>query len=124
MSTVDNIKKWMENSIVDELLIFAFFIAIVENLAQNVIKSSSDKNSMQFIIGLIAYMGVGYLLHYAYHKFPLGKLNVIWSCITIILAMLVGYIFYDEPLNKWNVLGLIFAIMAIYFVYRADQEYE
>lgn len=122
MQILDDIKQWSENSIIDEILIFSIFIAIMENIAQNVIKSTDDNNSLQFFLGIMFYIILGYILHYAYHKFPLGKLNIIWSCITIILAMTMGYILYDEPLNKWNILGLISAIMAIYFTYRAEQE--
>lgn len=121
MEIFESIKKWMDNSIVDELLLVALLIAITENFAQTTIKSSDNHNSITFFLGLSIYILIGYLLHYAYHKFPLSKLNVIWSCITIILAMVIGYIFYDEPLNKWKMLAVMFALMAIYFTYLSEE---
>lgn len=114
----EKIQEWASKSIVDEILLIAFIIAISESIAQNNIKNS-EHGSFQFIFGLSFYMIVGYILHYAYHKFPLGKLNVIWSCISIILAMGIGYFLYDEPFNQWSVYSIILAIGAIYSAFRA-----
>jgi len=119
MQIITDIQNWMENSIVDEIILIALVIAIVESFAQNTIKNS-DNDSVKFILGISFYVIIGYILHYAYHKFPLGRLNVLWSCISIILAMFLGYMLYDEPLNYWNVLSLIFAIGAIYASYRSS----
>lgn len=116
---INNIKTWMENSIVDEIILLAIFVAFVESFAQNTIKSS-EHGSLKFILGLAFYMIVGYILHYAYHKFPLGKMNVVWSCISIILAMFIGYLFYDEPMNNWNISSIVLAIAAVYCSYKAD----
>ena len=49
MQLFNNIKNWAKNSIVDEILIFALMIAIIENIAQNTIKSSKQ-NSLKFLI--------------------------------------------------------------------------
>jgi multidrug transporter EmrE-like cation transporter len=120
MMLFEQINVWMENSIVDEILLLALIIAISESIAQNNIKNS-EHGSFMFIFGLSFYMVVGYLLHYAYHKFPLGKLNVIWSCISIILAMGIGYFLYDEPFNYWSLYSIILAIGAIYTAFRAAE---
>lgn len=117
MSFVQKIQYFMDNSIVDEILVVALVIAIAESIAQNNIKNS-DHKSLLFIIGLSFYMVVGYLLHYAYHKFPLGKINVIWSCVSIILAITLRYLLYDEPFNIWYVLAIMFAISAIICSYQ------
>ncbi len=119
MSFLGQIKTFMDNSILDELLFIAMMIAVTESIAQNNIKNS-DKMSLLFIVGLLFYIVVGYLLHYAYHKFPLGKLNVVWSCMSIIIAMTLGYLLYDEPFNRWSVLAMFFALSAIYCSFRAS----
>lgn len=121
MSFMEQLKVYMDNSIVDEILIVALVIAIAESIAQNNIKNS-DHKSFMFVIGLGFYMVVGYLLHYAYHKFPLGKINVIWSCMSIIFAMTLGYLFYDEPFNQWSVLSIILALSAIVCSFKAVHE--
>ncbi len=120
MSFMEQLKAYMDNSIVDEIILIALVIAIAESIAQNNIKNS-DHKSLLFLVGLSFYMVVGYILHYAYHKFPLGKINVIWSCMSIILAMAFGYLLYDEPFNHWSVLTIIFAISAIVCSFHANQ---
>lgn len=120
MSILEKIQKWMENSIVDEIILIAIFVAFIESFAQNTIKAS-EHGSLKFMLGLSFYMGVGYILHYAYHKYPLGKLNVLWSCISIILAMFLGYMFYDEPINNWKIYSIILAVGAVYCSYMGDE---
>jgi multidrug transporter EmrE-like cation transporter len=110
---IESIQNWMEHSIVDEIILIAILIALVESFAQNTIKAS-EHSSLLFIFGLIIYSIVGYLLHYAYHKFPLGKINVIWSCISILLAIGAGYFIYDEHIDSWAILAAICAISAVY----------
>jgi multidrug transporter EmrE-like cation transporter len=117
---IEAIQQLMKNSIVDEILLMAVIIAISESIAQNNIKNSTH-GSFMFIFGLSFYMIVGYLLHYAYHRFPLGKLNVIWSCISIISAIVIGYFLYDEPFNHWTMYSIILAVSAIYCSFKASE---
>jgi multidrug transporter EmrE-like cation transporter len=116
---VTKIKNWMDNSIVDEVLLLALLIAFIESCAQNTIKTS-DHGTFQFILGLLIYMLVGYILHYAYSKFPMSQINVVWSCVSIIVATLLGYWLYDEPINHWIIFSVLFAILAVYCVYKGS----
>lgn len=116
---ISKIKNWMNNSIVDEILLLALLIAFIESCAQNTIKTS-DHGTFKFILGLLIYMLVGYILHYAYSKFPMSKINVIWSCVSIIVATLLGYWLYDEPINHWIIFSVLFAISAVYCVYKGS----
>lgn len=111
---IDKIRKFTNNSILDEIIILAIIVAVIESFAQNTLKQSKY-GSLKFIIGIFFYMLVGYFLHYAYHNVPLSKLNVTWSCFSIILAISIGYLLYDEPINKYNIIAVIFAFLSIYF---------
>jgi multidrug transporter EmrE-like cation transporter len=115
-----DLSKWMENSIVDEVIIIAILLAIVESFAQNTLKNS-EHFSTKFILGLSIYMFVGYILHYGYDKFPLGKMNTLWSCVSIIFGVSVGYILYNEKINHWTFLAIFFAILAILCIYQSDK---
>jgi len=115
-SLIKKIHKWMDESVVDEILLVVILIAIVEAVAQNTIKQS-DSESMHMMFGLSAYILVGYLLHYAYHKFPLSKVNVMWSALSIVLAAIFGYVLYDEPMNIKSMSAIILALGAIYLTY-------
>ena len=109
---LQSLYNWMENSIVDEMLLLAILIAILEIFAQNNLKNSLDY-SLRFLIGLSFYIYIGFLLHYAYHKFPLSKVNIVWSSLTIILSINLGYFLYDEDIDKWSIFAMIFALFAI-----------
>ena len=117
MTFYESLKQWMENSVIDEIFLIVIVLAIVEAIAQNTLKTS-DFKSLNFIFGLSAYVMIGYLLHYAYHKFPLSKVNVMWSAFSIVLATTLGYMLYNEPVNRNNILSVIFALCAIYFAYE------
>ena len=116
---IKNIQQWMENSIVDELLIIVILIALIESLAQNTLKRSHHSMSLNYLLGLLAYIMVGIILHYAYHKFSLSKVNVIWSSISIVLATTLGYFLYDEPMNVKNIFAVVFALLAVISSYLA-----
>lgn len=117
-SLSNKIKKWMEESVIDEILFIVLGLAIVEAIAQNTIKQS-ESESLHLMFGLSAYVMVGYLLHYAYHKFPLSKVNIMWSALSIVLATAFGYLVYDEPLNNKLIFAVVLALGAIYFAYDA-----
>ena len=104
---------------------FAIFICIMEALAQNSLKQSvMHKSDGIFIIGLVFYMGVGYLLHRAYHTIGLGQMNLVWSCMSIIVALSAGYLLYDEPFNRYTLLAVLFALAAIYTAYEASKLHD
>lgn len=114
MHILEQFREWSKNSVVDEILIFAALVALVESVAQNTLKSS-DQGSMWFVIGLGVYALVGYFLHYVYHEFPLGKMNTLWSCISIVLGITIGKLVYNEPLTANMVIAMGFSFVAIYF---------
>ena len=118
---MDQIKNWMENSIVDEILLFAVLIAVIESFAQNTLKTS-ENGSLKFAVGLFIYSIVGYILYYAYHKFPLGKMNVMWSCFSIIFAITIGFFLYDEKIDHWIILSGLLALTAIFCSYMSESK--
>jgi multidrug transporter EmrE-like cation transporter len=116
---LDKIHNWADKSIVDELLVFAILIAFVETCAQNTLKNTGE-NDNKYITGLIIYALVGYLLHYTYQNFPLSKVNVVWSCLSIIIATILGYLIYNESMNSLKMLSVILAVGAVYCAYKAE----
>lgn len=110
---------WAEKSVVDEALLFAVLIAMVETFAQTSMKTGAE-NNLYFVRGLLLYTMVGYILHFAYTKFPLSKMNITWSSISIVLATAIGYFLYQEPLNMWKFAAVVFALTAIYCISNAE----
>lgn len=115
MSLLHKINEYFKKSIVDELLVFALIIAIIEQFAQNTLKKSKSTDSLYFL-GIILYIMVGWILHFAYQNFNMSKLNVIWSCITIVASITLGYILYGETISIKKMLGALLAILAIWCV--------
>lgn len=113
---LDSIHNWADKSIVDELIVFAIIIAFVEAYAQNNLKTSDNR----YIVGLFVYIFVGYILHYTYQNFPLSKVNVMWSCLSIIIATTFGYLIYDESINNLKLLSVLLAIGAVYCSYKSE----
>jgi len=112
---LNSYNTWAEQSIVDEVIIIAVIIAIVEAIAQNFLKTSGDNDRVKFVFGLSFYIIVGFLLHHAYHKFDLSRVNVTWSCLSIIMATTLGYFLYHENLTWKNIVSVVLALMAIIF---------
>jgi len=113
---LERIQEWARNSIVDEILVFALLISIFESFAQNTIKNAEDNTSTTMFMGIALYACVGYILHYTYKNYPLNKINVVWSCVSIVFAISVGYLFYGEPITKWSMLSAMLALSAIYVI--------
>lgn len=113
-SVIQKIKQITGDSIIDEIAIIVLLIAFTETIAQNQLKHRN------LLAGMTVYMGVGYVLHYSYHHYALSKVNVMWSCLSIILATILGYMLYDEKLTKDSVIAMVFALTAVYFSNRSD----
>lgn len=97
------------------ILWFALTICFFEACAQNSLKQSQMNNSKnKYYLGLIFYIFVGYYLHMAYHTVGLGEMNLIWSCVSIIVALTTGYFLYNEPMNHYIITAVFLAISAIY----------
>ena len=69
---------------------FALVISFVESISQVNIK---NKN---LFIGLIGYFIIVFILYNAYNYEGLGHMNLVWSCVSIIMCYLMGYLFFEE----------------------------
>lgn len=116
----------MDNSILKAgfgiVISTALTIAILEACAQNCLKQSQMNNwKLGFYVGIGLYVVVGYLLFHAYKNIGLGKMQLIWSCISIITALVVGHILYEEPFNEYSFVSVILATAAIYVSHLGDE---
>lgn len=112
---LDKVYKWAKESIVDEVLIFAIILVSIETYAQYNLKTNNNV-SVKILIGMLMYAFLGYFLHYSYDKFPLSKMNITWSSMSIVIAGMLGYVAYGEGISKNKLLAIIFALLAVYFM--------
>lgn len=100
------------------LILFSIlFITLFESVGQFCLKKFQSKNLyIYFIIAIIAYIIVCGLLCVCYRNNGyMGKVNLVWSCMSIIFVFLFGYIFLNETIHKHDIIALMFALLAIYF---------
>lgn len=97
-------------------------ITIVEACAQATLKTARIKNNRYIVpVGIAFYVIVASLLYMSYKYEGLGHVNLVWSCASIIIAVLIGCLFFGEPHNKYTYIAIIFAFGSIYFAHRADE---
>ena len=79
-------------------------------------KPYTTNSYFYFLLGILFYTLVCGLLCYCYnHKGHLGSVNLMWSCMSIIFVIVVGYVFLQEKPKIHDYIALLFAILAIYF---------
>lgn len=97
-------------------------ITIVEACAQATLKTARAKKIGYLVpLGVLFYAIVAYLLFMTYKYEGLGHVNLVWSCASIIIAILVGCLLFNEPHNKYTYIAVVLAFSAIYFAHRADE---
>jgi len=97
-------------------------ITIAEAFGQATLKTARVKKMPYLIVfGIIFYTAVATLLYMAYRYEGLGHVNLVWSCVSIIIAILVGCVLFNEPHNKYTYIAIVLAFAAIYFAHRADE---
>lgn len=114
MTTLNEITK------TNRFIIYAIIlITIFEATGQLCLKKfrpTDTKSYSYFLFGILFYMLVCGLLCYCYkHKGHLGKVNLMWSCMSIIFVIIVGYVFLQEKLKTHDFVAIFFALLAIYF---------
>lgn len=97
-------------------------ITIVEACAQATLKTARAKKMAYLVpLGVLFYAIVAYLLFVSYKYEGLGHVNLVWSCASIIIAILVGCLLFNEPHNRYTYIAITLAFAAIYFAHRADE---
>jgi multidrug transporter EmrE-like cation transporter len=98
------------------IILAVLLIVLCETLAQACLKQS-EKQSIFFIIALFLYAVVCYLLVVCYfNNGRLGQVNLIWSSLSIISVITVGYFLFDESIDLNKLMAISLAIGAVYFV--------
>jgi len=97
-------------------------ISFLECYAQYNLKNGrKNKNVNCLFVSAILYGFICYLLYLSYQYEGMGHVNLLWSCISIILAYVVGFFIFGEHINKYGKIALVFAILAIYFSHKNDE---
>lgn len=94
---------------------FLYFAgATIGSLPAICIRGYINNNNFLFIVGaLVAYM----ILIYIYYKiFLCGAMDIVYTVMNIFMILFVifaGVFIFGESLNKYNIIGIILAIISI-----------
>jgi drug/metabolite transporter (DMT)-like permease len=110
------------NYIVDSKSIIIYAVVLItlfEATAQVCLKKfeMGKHNAYLYLVSAVAlYLIVCGLLCLCYkNKGHLGKVNLMWSCMSMIFVILFGYIFLQEEIKRHDMIAIFFAFLAIYF---------
>ena len=72
-------------------------ISLVEGFSQYTLKKGNGEHNLNSLWGgIIGYSVVAYLLWRCYDFEEMGHVNLLWSCMSIIIAFFLGVIFFKE----------------------------
>lgn len=102
------------------VILSILFITIFEGLAQSCLKKYNKEDlNLYIIVALFCYTLICFLLLQCYKNDAyMGHVNLIWSCLSIIFIIGVGCLVFGEKFTSDDLMGVILAIGAIYFVQR------
>jgi multidrug transporter EmrE-like cation transporter len=105
------------------ILLLVILITLFEACGQTCLKVARNRETVTwFLVGLVLYMMVAGLLYTTYrYGGGLGHINLVWSCMSIIIAVFIGAFVFREKINYFTWVSLLFAVGAIYFAHKAAE---
>jgi len=104
----------------EQLILIPIVLCLVlfESVAQFHIKKGREQESTIFIgVGLVSYCVVGLILFHCYKFEGIGGINLIWSVLSLISMTTIGYLFFDEDINIYDLCGIGFCVFGLYFIF-------
>ena len=98
-------------------------IILLETVAQYHIKKSKLSNNIYLIfIAVILYATICLLLRMCYSYTSMGMTNFIWSVMSIVTVMVVGYFFFNETITHNDAIGIVFCMIGLYLIFVVDHQ--
>ena len=95
-------------------------ISLLEICGQTCIRKYRQEGQTHFIIfGVSLYLIVIALLFHSYKYHGMGIVNLLWSCLSIVMAILVGCFVFHETFNHYMAIAVAFALTAVIFANKA-----
>lgn len=101
-------------------LMLILLIVLFENFAQYNIKKNLLKNNIFFILLAVASYGIVCLLLgkcYEINNAGVGITNFIWSILSIISVLIMGYIIFNEKITKYDMYGIVLCTVGLYYIF-------
>jgi multidrug transporter EmrE-like cation transporter len=96
------------------VVLYVFFISASEALAQSLSYLAKQQSSVfYFVASWLVYLLIVYLLFLSYQYKGVGYINVLWSGMTTVLMILIGYFIFGERLSQIEWVGVFFIVFGM-----------
>lgn len=99
------------------IILIIIIVAILESLSHANLKYVyNSQNKKYFILSIALYAIICVLLYIVYHYKTLASATALWSGMSIILALFIGWKVFNEHLTPADYIGIILIVIGIYFI--------
>lgn len=92
-------------------------VAIAEAVGQTLVyksaKSAKQHSYVFFILAWLSYLAVLYFLTKTYQFKGVGFVTVLWSGLTCLLMLIIGYVMFGERLTMREWIGAAFVLLGV-----------
>lgn len=100
------------------VIIPVIFVCIFETLAQTSVKWAHDKKNVLLVsISVLCYAAVSAFLYKAYAYKGIGMVNVMWSGMSILLMLSIGYFIFGERISYSEWIGVLLISLGIVIIH-------
>jgi len=110
----------MEASLKEKIIIVGLLLFIVgtESLAQYCLKQCKLTHKWHFyLLAVLCYALVCFGLYNMYGYRTMGLVNLLWSCLSIVLIILIGGVFFHEAVTIYDMIGVVFVFIGFGFIF-------
>lgn len=93
---------------IPRIVFYVLLIVVFETMAMTCFKKSL-KDYRFFLLGIVFYIGVGFMLCQTYNYTGMAMTNALWSGLSVMATTFVGVLLFKETLHMHD----YFAILAI-----------
>jgi multidrug transporter EmrE-like cation transporter len=90
---------------IPRIVFYVLLIVIFETMAMSCFKKSL-KDFRFFLLGIVFYVGVGFMLCQTYHYTGMAMTNALWSGLSVMATTLIGVLMFKEVLHFHDYLAV------------------
>jgi small multidrug resistance pump len=110
----------MENRTLAVIVTVAFSIVGVagDYLLKRASEQTKPMQSRWFYIGFVVYASTAFGWVFVMRHLKLATIGVVYSVSMILLLTTIGIVFFQEPLNRYEIVGLAMAVASLILLIR------
>lgn len=99
------------------LILAILILSIIEVVSGAFLKKYyQTKNKWFFISSIFLYFITFFILMILFRDNGFDKVNYFWTGVSVVVAIIVGYLFFEEAITPRRIIALVLIVIAIYLV--------